>query len=69
MSNTDADTLQLNANLPDGDDFYDELLRAHEGLDDEQSEAYNARLILILCNHIGNRKILTQALEAAKMPS
>ncbi len=69
MSNTDTKTLQLKPNLPNGDDFYDELLRAHEGLSDAESEAYNARLILILCNHIGERKILTQALKAARMPS
>lgn len=69
MSNTNTTTLQLKPNLPDGDDFYDELLRAHEGLSDAESEAYNARLILILCNHIGDREILTQALTAARMPA
>jgi len=69
MSNSDKAVLELTANLPNGDDFYDELLRAHEGLDDEQSDAFNARLILILCNHIGDRNVLSQALAAAKMPS
>ncbi|MGQ7846094.1 DUF2783 domain-containing protein [Granulosicoccus sp. 3-233] len=69
MSNTETTTLQLQSNLPDGDGFYDELLRAHEGLSDEQSEAYNARLILILCNHIGDRKVLSEALAAARIAS
>jgi hypothetical protein len=41
-------------------------LRAHEGLTDDESEAFNARLILTLCNHIGDREILRAALEAAK---
>lgn len=58
--------LNLNPNLPDPDGFYEELIRAHEDLNDEQSEAFNARLILVLANHIGDRNIITQALEAAK---
>lgn len=69
MSDNKQSALQLSANLSDADDFYEELLRAHEGLDDAQSEAYNARLILILCNHIGNRETLSQALAAARLPS
>ena len=53
-------------NIDDPDGFYDELLRAHEGLTADQSGAYNARLILTLCNHIGDRAVLRAALEAAK---
>lgn len=59
-------TLNLNPNLPDPDGFYDELLGAHEGLSKEQSDAFNARLLLILANHIGDRDVLTQALKAAR---
>ncbi len=58
--------LNLNANIPDPDSFYNELIQAHEGLSKEQSDALNARLILTLANHIGDRGILTAALEAAK---
>lgn len=58
--------LNLQANLPDPDGFYNELLQAHEGLSKEQSDAYNARLILTLANHIGDRGVLSSALEAAK---
>ncbi|MGJ8595868.1 DUF2783 domain-containing protein [Sulfitobacter sp.] len=58
--------LTLKANLPDPDGFYNELIKAHEGLSKEQSDAYNARLILTLANHIGDRDVLTAALEAAK---
>ena len=58
--------LNLDPNIPDQDGFYAELLMAHEGLSDAQSEAFNARLILILANHIGDRVVLTQALDAAK---
>ena len=59
-------SLILEPNIPDPDGFYDELLRAHEGLTDDESEAFNARLILTMCNHIGDREILRAALEAAK---
>ncbi|MGC3937336.1 DUF2783 domain-containing protein [Roseobacter sp. EG26] len=61
-------TLNLAPNIPDPDGFYDALLAAHEGLDKDQSDAFNARLILVLCNHIGDRDVLRQALEAAKSP-
>jgi hypothetical protein len=57
--------LNLDPNIPDQDGFYDELLQAHEGLSKEQSDALNARLILTLANHIGDRDVLRQALKVA----
>lgn len=53
-------------NLPDPDGFYAELIAAHDGLSDEESVALNARLILILANHIGDRDTLREALAAAR---
>ncbi|SFQ06918.1 Protein of unknown function [Roseivivax halotolerans] len=53
-------------NIPDPDGFYAELLGTHEGLTPEESHALNARLILILANHIGDRETLSAALEAAR---
>lgn len=58
-------TLNLDPNIPDPDGFYDELLSAHDGLTKDQSDALNARLILILANHIGDRSVLRDALKAA----
>lgn len=58
-------TLTLTPNIPDPDGFYDTLLAAHEGLSKEDSDALNARLILILANHIGDRDVLRAALAAA----
>jgi len=58
--------LTLEPNIPDPDDFYDELLAQHQDLDKAESDALNARLVLILANHIGDRKILSQAFKAAK---
>jgi len=59
-------TLTLRPNIPDPDGFYDDLLRAHAGLSKDQSDALNARLILTLCNHIGDRDVIRAALEVAK---
>ena len=49
-----------------GDEFYEHLIDAHNGLSDEQSEALNARLILLLANHIGDLKVLREALDKAR---
>lgn len=57
--------LVTNANIDRPDDFYAELLAAHEGLTKEESDAFNARLILLLANHVGDREVLAQALAAA----
>lgn len=57
--------LNTRPNIADPDGFYAELLDAHDGLSDDESVALNARLVLILSNHIGDRSILTQALAAA----
>jgi len=49
-----------------GDDFYEALIEAHRDLDDEQSERVNARLILLLSNHIGDIAVLKEALAIAR---
>ena len=58
-------TLVTKPNIPDADGFYAELLAAHQGLPEAESQALNARLILILANHVGNRAALTEALALA----
>lgn len=52
-------------NIAGPDDFYAELLALHEGRSKAESDAVNARLILILANHIGDRDVLREALDAA----
>lgn len=59
--------LILTPNIDGPDDFYAELLQAHEGLDKAASDALNARLVLVLSNHIGDRNVLAQAIAAAKL--
>ncbi len=49
-----------------GDEFYEKLIDAHNGLTDEQSEALNARLIFLLANHIGDLRVLREALDKAR---
>jgi len=57
--------LTTSPNLKDPDGFYEELLSLYEGRSTDDSNALNARLILILANHIGDREILSQAFALA----
>ena len=57
--------LNLDANLKEPDRFYAALIEAHEGLSKDESDAFNARLILLLANHIGDLDALLQALTVA----
>jgi hypothetical protein len=49
-----------------GDDFYEALIDTHRDLTDEQSALVNAKLILLLSNHIGDIKILREAMALAR---
>ncbi len=49
-----------------GDHFYEALIQTHHGLSDEQSQLVNARLVLLLANHIGDLRVLREALAAAR---
>jgi Protein of unknown function (DUF2783) len=49
-----------------GDDFYEMLIEGHRGLSDEQSELMNARLVLLLANHVGDLRVLREAIAAAR---
>jgi hypothetical protein len=59
-------TLNTELNLPAPDDFYDELIALHRGLSEERSALVNARLILLLANHIGDPAVLREAMAAAR---
>ncbi len=49
-----------------GDAFYERLVGAHRGLSDAQSEMVQARLLLLLANHIGDLRVLDEAIELAR---
>ena len=59
MLNTQAHTLPY-------DDFYEALISAHQGLSNDDSHALNARLVLLLANHIGDLSVLRSALQLAR---
>lgn len=58
--------LNTTSNLSAPDDFYEALINSHQDLSLEESQAFNARLVLLLANHIGSFEVLQQALQAAK---
>ncbi|MCV3273849.1 DUF2783 domain-containing protein [Roseobacter sinensis] len=58
--------LVLTPNIDNPDGFYDALVQAHEGLNADESAAFNARLILILANQVGNEETLRAALKTAQ---
>jgi Protein of unknown function (DUF2783) len=58
--------LTINPNLSAPDDFYEALITAHNGLSMQESQAFNARMVLLLANHIGSFEVLQDALQAAK---
>ena len=56
-------------NLEAPDDFYEALIETHNELDTSASHALNARLVLLLANHIGSLDVLRQALRLARESS
>lgn len=58
--------LRRTLNLGRPDDIYNAIVSAHQGLNDEQCRAFDARLILLLANHVGNEAVIREALDAAK---
>ena len=53
-------------NFESPEDFYEALIDAHRDLDTPASHTLNARLVLLLANHIGRLDVLRQALAAAR---
>jgi hypothetical protein len=58
--------LNLEPNIARPDDFYEALIELHRDLTPEQSAKVNAKLILLLANHVGDMQVLREALEAAR---
>lgn len=49
-----------------GDDFYESLIDTHRDLSDEQSAMVNAKLVLLLANHVGDIDVLREAMTLAR---
>ncbi|MGE5170770.1 MAG: DUF2783 domain-containing protein [Rudaea sp.] len=59
-------SLNVEPNLELPDDFYEALIDTHRDLDAAQSQRVNARLILLLANHIGDLDVLRDAMRRAR---
>jgi Protein of unknown function (DUF2783) len=57
--------LRRTLNLVHPDDIYNAIVDAHKQLTDEQCRTFDARLILLLVNHIGDEEVIQEALNAA----
>jgi hypothetical protein len=58
-------TLNTEPHLASPDDFYDDLIALHRDLSEDESALVNAKLILLLANHIGDPAVLRAAMAAA----
>jgi hypothetical protein len=58
--------LNTEPNLAAPDDFYDDLIALHRDLTEAQSATVNAKLILLLANHVGDPDVLREAMAAAR---
>ncbi len=58
--------LNVEPNIAGPDDFYQALIDTHRDLSAEQSALLNAKLILLLANHIGDIDVLTEAMAKAR---
>ncbi|MES2511623.1 MAG: DUF2783 domain-containing protein [Pseudomonadota bacterium] len=59
-------SLNTSPGFTNPDDFYEALIQSHRSLTLEESHALNARLILVLANHIGSMDVLREALAIAR---
>lgn len=64
--NFHANGQQFLRDFTPGDDFYEALIDMHRDLSDEQSARVNAKLILLLSNHIGDLAVLREAMALAR---
>jgi len=58
--------LNLSKNIAAPDDVYEMLIDLHRDCSDEESHKRNAKLILTLANHIGDRAVIAEAVEIAR---
>jgi hypothetical protein len=59
-------TMKTEPTLQDPDGFYERLLDAQQGLDEQALRLFNARLVLLLANQVGDDRVLEQCIDAAR---
>ena len=57
--------LNLAPNIADPDGFYQELIDSQREMSEAEAELMNAKLVLLLANHIGDPTVLRAALQRA----
>ena len=58
-------TLNIEPNMKNLDSFYEALIDVHRHLSPTQSQEVNAKLVLLLANHIGDLDVLKDAMQRA----
>lgn len=58
--------LNIEPNIADMDAFYEQLIETHNGLSETDSQLVNAKLVLLLANHIGDIEVLKDAFAKAR---
>lgn len=58
--------LNIEPNIADMDAFYEQLIETHNGLSEADSQMVNAKLVLLLANHIGDIDVLKDAFAKAR---
>jgi Protein of unknown function (DUF2783) len=58
--------LRTDSRFPNPDAAYVALVEARRGLAEQEAAALDARLVLVLANHIGDLDVLTEAIALAK---
>jgi hypothetical protein len=53
-------------NVAHPDDLYEMLIELHSGLDDTRSTVVNAKLIMLLLNHVGDVEVIQEAFRIAR---
>ena len=58
-------SLNQKVNLTEHDDLYQKIIDLQENLTEEEREKANAKLILLLMNHIGDHEVINEAIRIA----
>jgi hypothetical protein len=58
--------MKTHLELSDPDGFYEYWLDAHAGLDEKQSFEFNARLVMLLANQVGDQSVIQKCIDSAR---
>lgn len=59
-------TLEHDLRIADPDGFYEALVRQQRDLSEDDALLFQARLLLVLANHVGDRAVLDEAMAVAR---